>query len=117
MKSVFGRTGDKETSLTIIPSKVFGFIYYQCYRAKRPTNSSCGKFDRAEHDAVLTKSNETEAKIDLLQSNSIQHYLGAICGLLDDQILIRITEIRKEDIMTKSLKDLITLVKKRGREY
>ena len=87
-------------------------MYYQFYRAKRTTNSSSGKFDRAEYDAVLSKSNETEAKTDLLQNGSIQHYLIAI-SLLGGQILSGITATKKDDIMTKSLKDLITFVKNR----
>ena len=36
MQSVYGGTGDKDTCLTITPSKVFGFMYYQCYRENAP---------------------------------------------------------------------------------
>ena len=92
-------------------------MHYQCYRINRATNSESGKFDRVEYDAVLAKSNESEAKVDLLLNDSVQYYLGVICGLLDDQILLGIMETRKEDIMTKRLKDLMHLVKQEGREY
>ena len=113
MQSLYGGIGDKDTCLPITPSKVFGFMYYQCYRKKRATNSESGKFDRVEYDAVLAKPNETEDKVDLLQTESIQHYLGAIRGLVDEQIILGKTETRREDIMTKSIKDLINLVKNR----
>ena len=66
MQSVYGGRGDKDTCLTITPSKVFSFMYYQCYRKKRATNSESGKFDRVEYDTVLAKPNETEGKVDLL---------------------------------------------------
>ena len=84
MKSVFGRTGGKDTCLTITPSKVFEFMYYQCHGSKRTTNSSCGKSDRVDYDTVTNQSNKSKEKVDLLQTKSIQHYLGAIRGLLDD---------------------------------
>ena len=114
LKSVYGGTGDEDTCLTITPSKVFGFMYYQCYRAKRTTNFSPGTFDRADYDSVINQSSDSSTpKVDLLQTDSIQHYLGAIRNLLDDQILQGITETRKEDLMTKNLKDLIRLVKTR----
>ena len=114
LKSVYGGTGDEDTCLTITPSKVFGFMYYQCYRAKRTTNSSPGTFDRADYDSVINQSSDSsEPQVDLLQTDSIQHYLGAIRNLLDDQIRSGITETRKEDLMTKNLKDLIDLVKTR----
>ena len=61
----------------------------------------------------MAKTSGTDDKTNLLQNDSIQHYLGEIRGLLDDQILSGITAIRKENIMTKSLKDLIILVKNR----
>ena len=114
LNSVFGGTGEKESSLVITPSKVFGFMYYQCHRGKRnKQQSSSGKFDRAEYDAVMANSGPMDEKTDLLQNDSIQHYLGAIRNLLDEQIRLGITETRKDDIMTKGLKDLITLVKNR----
>ena len=80
---------------------------------KRATNSESGKFDRVEYDAVLAQPNEREDKVDFLQNDSIQHYLGAIRVLVDEQILLGKTETRREDLMTKSLKDLINLVKNR----
>ena len=100
MQSVYGGTGDKDTCLTITPSKVFGFMYYQCYRKKRATNSESGKFDRVEYDVVLAQPNETEDKVDLLQTNSIQHYLGAICVLVDEQILLGKTETLQKTLRT-----------------
>ena len=42
----------KNTSLIIITIKVFGFMYYQCYKAKRNTYGKSGVFNRAKYDAV-----------------------------------------------------------------
>ena len=62
---------------------------------------------------MIIQSTASTPKVDVLQNDSIQHYLGAIRTLLDDQILSGITETRRQDIMTKNFKDLIGLVKYR----
>ena len=58
----------------------------------------------------MVKTGRQDDRTNLLQNESIQHYVGAIRVLLDAQIRCEITETRREDIVTNNFKNLIALV-------
>lgn len=96
----------------VTPDKLFGFLFYQAHRRKFVKKRETGYFDRADYDDVISKvddDNDLEEH-DVVGSQAIQQYLGAIRNIFTVQKRQGHVQIEAEALMTDRLKDLLKLV-------
>ena len=94
---------------------MFGFLFYQAHRRKFVKKRETDYFDRADYDDVISKvDNDNDAvEHDVVRSQAIQQYLGAIRAIFTVQKRQGHVKIKAEALMSDHLKDLIKLVCKR----
>ena len=70
-------------------------------------------FDRVDYDKVCNKVTTDVVDHDMVGSQAIQQYLGAVRNIFDIQHRQGLIKIEKSSLMTDRVKDLIKLVGKR----
>ena len=109
-RSLYGTTPQDQF---VTADKLFGFLYYQAHRGKYLLKRETGFFDRVDYDKVCNKVTTDVVDHDMVGSQAIQQYLGAVRNIFDIQLRQGVINIDKSSLMTDRVKDLIKLVGKR----
>ena len=72
-----------------------------------------GFFNRVDYNIVIKHVDKDEVDHDMVGSQALQQYLGAVRMIFDIQSRQGLITIKKNELMTGHLKDLIKLVGKR----
>ena len=93
--------------------KVFGFMFYVANRKKKSSKSKdkAGHFDKADFDATM-KYTDADL-VDTVGHQCVNQYLCAIRRVVQKQNEDGLIDMRKDDIMTTKVQDLMKDVKGR----
>ena len=87
-------------------------MFYVANRKKKTSKGKAGFFDKEDFDATMKYSDED--LIDTVGAQCVNQYLCSIKRLVQEQQEKGLIQLRKEDIMTTKMKDLIDDVNNRG---